>query len=58
MNRLTGRTGGWSHESRRGSWPKIVSPSSRTIDFVRKPYRYLEFGVPAYWVLDPPGSRK
>lgn len=33
---------------------EILSPSSRTIDFVKKPYRHLEFGVPAYWVVDPP----
>ncbi len=32
---------------------EVLSPSSRTIDLVRKPRRYLEFGVPAYWVVDP-----
>jgi Uma2 family endonuclease len=32
---------------------EVLSPSSRTIDRVKKPGRYLEFGVPAYWVVDP-----
>lgn len=32
---------------------EVLSPSSRTIDRVKKPRRYLEFGVPAYWVVDP-----
>lgn len=32
---------------------EVLSPSSRTIDHVKKPRRYLEFGVPAYWVVDP-----
>jgi Uma2 family endonuclease len=32
---------------------EVLSPSSRTIDRVNKPRRYLEFGVPAYWVVDP-----
>jgi hypothetical protein len=31
----------------------ISAPSSRTIDSVNKPRRYLDFGVPAYWVVDP-----
>jgi Uma2 family endonuclease len=31
----------------------VLSPSSRTIDRVKKPRRYLDFGVPAYWVVDP-----
>jgi Uma2 family endonuclease len=32
---------------------EVLSPSSRSIDFVRKPRRYREFGVPEYWVADP-----
>lgn len=32
---------------------EVLSPSSRTIDRVRKPRRYLELGVPTYWVVDP-----
>ena len=32
---------------------EVLSPSSRTTDRVKKPRRYLEFGVPAYWVVDP-----
>lgn len=32
---------------------EVLSPSSRTIDRVKKPRRYLEFDVPAYWVVDP-----
>ena len=32
---------------------EVLSPSSRTIDRVKKPRRYLEFGVPEYWVVDP-----
>lgn len=32
---------------------EVQSPSSRSIDRVLKPRRYLEFGVPCYWVLDP-----
>lgn len=32
---------------------EVLSPSSRTIDRVTKPRRYLDFGVPAYWVVDP-----
>lgn len=32
---------------------EVLSPSSRTIDRVKKPRRYLDFGVPAYWVVDP-----
>jgi Uma2 family endonuclease len=32
---------------------EVLSPSSRTIDRVSKPRRYLDFGVPAYWVVDP-----
>lgn len=32
---------------------EVQSPSSRTIDRLKKPRRYLEFGVPRYWVVDP-----
>ena len=32
---------------------EVLSPSSRSIDFVKKPHRYREFGVPEYWVADP-----
>jgi Uma2 family endonuclease len=32
---------------------EVLSPSSRSIDFVKKPRRYREFGVPEYWVADP-----
>jgi Uma2 family endonuclease len=32
---------------------EVLSPSSRTIDRVTKPRRYLDFGVPSYWVVDP-----
>jgi Uma2 family endonuclease len=32
---------------------EILSPSSRSIDRVKKPRRYAEFGVPEYWVVDP-----
>jgi len=32
---------------------EVLSPSSHRIDRVLKPRRYLEFGVPAYWVVDP-----
>jgi Uma2 family endonuclease len=32
---------------------EILSPSSRSIDRVKKPRRYGEFGVPEYWVVDP-----
>lgn len=32
---------------------EVLSPSSHTIDRVKKPRRYLDFGVPAYWVVDP-----
>lgn len=32
---------------------EVLSPSSGTIDKVKKPRRYLDFGVPAYWVVDP-----
>ncbi len=32
---------------------EVLSPSSHTIDRVKKPRRYLEFGVPSYWVVDP-----
>ena len=32
---------------------EVLSPSSRTIDRKKKPRRYLDFGVPVYWVVDP-----
>jgi Uma2 family endonuclease len=32
---------------------EVLSPSTRTIDRVKKSRRYLEIGVPAYWVVDP-----
>jgi Uma2 family endonuclease len=32
---------------------EVLSPSSRSIDFVNKPVRYRDFGVPEYWVADP-----
>ena len=32
---------------------EVLSPSSRTVDRGKKPRRYLNFGVPAYWVVDP-----
>jgi len=32
---------------------EVPSPSSGTIDRVTKPRRYLDFGVPACWVVDP-----
>ena len=32
---------------------EVLSPSSRSIDQVKKPRRYGEFGVPEYWVVDP-----
>ena len=32
---------------------EVLSPSSMTIDRELKPRRYLAFGVPTYWVIDP-----
>jgi Uma2 family endonuclease len=32
---------------------EVVSPSSRSVDRMKKPRRYMDFGVPAYWVVDP-----
>lgn len=32
---------------------EVLSPSSSTIDRVKKPSRYLDFGVSTYWVVDP-----
>ena len=32
---------------------EVLSPSSRSIDLLKKPRRYRAFGVPEYWVADP-----
>ena len=32
---------------------EVLSPTSRSIDRVKKPRRYADFGVPEYWVADP-----
>ena len=32
---------------------EVVSPTSASIDRVKKPRRYGEFGVPEYWAVDP-----
>ena len=32
---------------------EIVSPSSRKMDYVRKPALYQETGVQEYWIVDP-----
>jgi Uma2 family endonuclease len=32
---------------------EVLSPSSASIDLVKKPRRYADFGVPEYWVVDP-----
>lgn len=32
---------------------EILSPTSASIDRVKKPRRYSDFGVPEYWVVDP-----
>jgi len=32
---------------------EVLSPSSGSIDRVKKPGRYRDFGVPEYWVVDP-----
>jgi Uma2 family endonuclease len=32
---------------------EILSPTSGSIDRVKKPARYGAFGIPEYWVLDP-----
>lgn len=36
---------------------EVLSPSSGTIDMVKKPRRYADFGLPEYWVADPAGTR-
>jgi len=40
-------------ESVPGLVVEILSPSSGSIDRVKKPRRYRDFGVPEYWVVDP-----
>jgi Uma2 family endonuclease len=40
-------------ELRPGLVVEVLSPTSSSIDRVRKPQRYGDFGVPEYWVLDP-----
>ncbi|HEX7091005.1 MAG TPA: Uma2 family endonuclease [Longimicrobiales bacterium] len=32
---------------------EVLSPTSSSIDLVKKPRRYGDFGVPEYWVADP-----
>jgi len=32
---------------------EVLSPSTRAVDVGKKPRRYLDFGVPEYWVVDP-----
>jgi Uma2 family endonuclease len=32
---------------------EVLSPTSRSIDQVKKPRRYGDFGIPEYWVVDP-----
>jgi Uma2 family endonuclease len=32
---------------------EVLSPSTRAVDMEKKPRRYLDFGVPGYWVVDP-----
>jgi Uma2 family endonuclease len=32
---------------------EVQSPTSSSIDRVKKPRRYGDFGVPEYWVVDP-----
>ena len=34
---------------------EVLSPTSRSIDQVKKPRRYGDFGIPEYWVVDPKG---
>jgi Uma2 family endonuclease len=36
---------------------EVLSPSSGTIDMVKKPRRYADFGLPEYWVADPADRR-
>ena len=36
-----------------GLMVEVLSPTSASIDQVRKPRRYGDFGVPEYWVVDP-----
>jgi Uma2 family endonuclease len=32
---------------------EVLSPTSSSIDRVKKPRRYGDFGIPEYWVVDP-----
>jgi Uma2 family endonuclease len=32
---------------------EILSPTTSSIDRVKKPRRYSDFGIPEYWVVDP-----
>ena len=32
---------------------EVLSPTSSSIDRVKKPRRYGDFGIPEYWVIDP-----
>lgn len=32
---------------------EVVSPSSKRIDRVKKPARYADFGISAYWAVEP-----
>ena len=36
---------------------EIVSPSSKTMDFIRKTTKYAENGVREYWIVDPATER-
>lgn len=36
---------------------EIVSPGSRTMDYMRKLFKYQSSGVREYWIVDPAGKR-